>query len=128
MTSLQPENRTTIDDLLAKALTRNRYTSYDIAAAEARLRSRQAPTTGHRASAPQTPSPTHTEWTPPEDERTPDADWPGGTSTPSACWSCTGLTRMGSTPTSSPASTTPRSAASPSPSPPWSTNCATSPP
>ncbi|MFJ3310837.1 hypothetical protein ACIPSA_49480 [Streptomyces sp. NPDC086549] len=74
MTSLQPEHRTTIDDLLAKALTRNRYTAYDIAAAEARLRSRQA--ARHRPPRQRTAdaAPTHTEWTPPDDERTPDAD------------------------------------------------------
>ncbi|MGW7410175.1 hypothetical protein ACWGI9_41990 [Streptomyces sp. NPDC054833] len=74
MTSLQPENRTTIDDLLAKARTRNRYAAYDIAAAEARLRSRQAARHRPPRQCTADSAPTHTEWTPPEDERTPDAD------------------------------------------------------
>ncbi|GAA3135825.1 hypothetical protein GCM10010521_22360 [Streptomyces rameus] len=37
-----PDDDRTIDDLLTSARTRNRYAAYDMAAAEARLRARQA--------------------------------------------------------------------------------------
>ncbi|TPQ21367.1 hypothetical protein [Streptomyces sporangiiformans] len=67
-----PSDRRTIDDLLAKARTQNRYTDYDIAAAEARLRSRQA--ARHRPPRHRTTPTPHTTWTAPEDDRTPDAD------------------------------------------------------
>lgn len=70
-----PSDRRTIDDLLAKARTRNRYAGYDMAAAEARLRSRQA--ARHRPPRQRTPGttvPAHTAWTAPDADRTPDAD------------------------------------------------------
>ncbi|MEV6057932.1 hypothetical protein [Streptomyces sp. NPDC052107] len=73
MTPLPPDHRT-IDDLLAQARTRNRYASYDMAAAEARLRARQ--TARHRPPRPRTTDPggAPTVWTAPKDERTPDSD------------------------------------------------------
>ncbi|MEU3953595.1 hypothetical protein AB0F45_14945 [Streptomyces achromogenes] len=73
MTPLPSDHRT-IDDLLATARTRDRYTGYDMTAAEARLRARQA--ARHRPPRQRTAStaPLHTEWTVPQDERTPDAN------------------------------------------------------
>jgi hypothetical protein len=70
----QPPDHRTIDDLLAKARTRNRYATYNMAAAETRLRTRQA--ARHRPPRQRTSDTAlaHTEWTPPENERTPDAD------------------------------------------------------
>ncbi|MFE2967769.1 hypothetical protein ACFXKC_29650 [Streptomyces sp. NPDC059340] len=69
--STLPSDRRTIDELLAKARTRDRYAGYDLAGAEARLRSRQA--ARHR---PRTPDAAlvRAVWTTPEDDRTPDAD------------------------------------------------------
>ncbi|GAA2523944.1 hypothetical protein [Streptomyces longisporus] len=73
MTPLPTEPRT-IDDLLTKARTRNRYATYDMTAAEARLRARQV--TRHRPPRQRTADAAlaYTEWTAPEDDRTPDAD------------------------------------------------------
>ncbi|QIY99751.1 hypothetical protein HEP87_45070 [Streptomyces sp. S1D4-11] len=48
--STLPSDRRTIDELLAKARTRDRYAGYDLAGAEARLRSRQA--ARHRPRTP----------------------------------------------------------------------------
>ncbi|MER6093357.1 hypothetical protein [Streptomyces bluensis] len=63
-----PSDRRTIDDLLTKARTRNRYTDYNMAAAEARLRSRQA--ARHRPPRQRTPgSPAPTVWTAPDADR-----------------------------------------------------------
>ncbi|MEU3862662.1 hypothetical protein AB0F03_36030 [Streptomyces sp. NPDC028722] len=69
-----PDDDRTIDDLLASARARNRYAAYDMAAAEARLRARQI--ARHRPPRQRTAdaAPLNTEWTAPEDERTPDAD------------------------------------------------------
>ncbi|MFG3016148.1 hypothetical protein ACGFZB_38020 [Streptomyces cinerochromogenes] len=68
-----PDDDRTIDDLLTSARTRNRYATYDMAAAEARLRARQA--ARHRPPRPRTADAAlHAEWTAPEDEHTPDAD------------------------------------------------------
>ncbi|MFF1285455.1 hypothetical protein ACFVY4_32675 [Streptomyces sp. NPDC058299] len=70
-----PDDDHTIDDLLASVRTRNRYATYDMAAAGARLRARQ--TARHRPPRQRTTdtAPLHTEWTTPEeDESTPDAD------------------------------------------------------
>ncbi|WP_405626581.1 RNA polymerase sigma factor [Streptomyces sp. NBC_01396] len=69
-----PPDRPTIDDLLAKARTHNRYASYDMAAAEARMRSRQA--ARHRPPRQRTADTAHVwaAWTAPEDDHTPDAD------------------------------------------------------
>ncbi|MER6421147.1 hypothetical protein [Streptomyces sp. NPDC001137] len=63
-----------IDDLLTKARTPNRYATYDMTAAEARLRARQV--TRHRPPRQRTADAAlaYTEWTAPEDDRTPDAD------------------------------------------------------
>ncbi|WP_026252804.1 hypothetical protein [Streptomyces sp. PsTaAH-124] len=71
--TLLPDHHT-IDDLLAKARTRNRYAAYDMATAENRLRARQA--ARHRPPRQRTSDTalTRTEWTPPDNERTPDAD------------------------------------------------------
>ncbi|MER5228331.1 hypothetical protein, partial [Streptomyces flaveus] len=73
MSTMPPDPRT-IDDLLAKARTRNRYADYDVAAAEARLRSRHA---ARRSPPRQRTAETalaHTAWTTPAHDRTPDAD------------------------------------------------------
>jgi hypothetical protein len=73
MTPLSDDHRT-IDELLACARIRDRYAGYDMAAAEARLRARQA--ARHRPPRQRAADtvPIHAEWTRPEDERTPDAD------------------------------------------------------
>ncbi|MEU6594362.1 hypothetical protein ABZ923_35040 [Streptomyces sp. NPDC046881] len=52
-----PDDDRTIDDLLTSARTRNRYATYDMAAAEARPR--QA---ARHATAPPTPPPSITTW------------------------------------------------------------------
>ncbi|MET7920367.1 hypothetical protein ABZU45_31795 [Streptomyces avermitilis] len=74
MSTQPPPDSPTIDDLLAKGRTRNRYAGYDVAAAEARLRGRQA--ARHRPPRQRTADTAlaHTVWTAPEDDRTPDAD------------------------------------------------------
>jgi hypothetical protein len=69
--STLPSDHRTIDDLLAKARTRDRFAAYDLSAAEARLRGRQA--VRHRPRNPEAAL-THAAWTTPEDDRTPDAD------------------------------------------------------
>ncbi|MEU0254575.1 hypothetical protein ABZ299_19130 [Streptomyces sp. NPDC006184] len=71
-----PDDDRTIDDLLTSARTRNRYATYDMAAAEARLRARQ---TARHANAPPTPPPFTPNGPPPRTNapRTPTA--PGGT-------------------------------------------------
>ncbi|MFG2030456.1 hypothetical protein [Streptomyces sp. NPDC048825] len=76
MSTMPPDPRT-IDDLLAKARTRNRNADYDVTAAEARLRSRHA--ARHRPPRQRTAETAlaHTAW-PPAYDRTPDADAPGG--------------------------------------------------
>lgn len=73
MTPLPSEHRT-IDDLLAAARTRNRYATYDMAAAEARLRTRQAARYRPPRQRNADTAPVHAEWTTPEEELTPDAD------------------------------------------------------
>ncbi|MDX2827165.1 hypothetical protein Sipo8835_46610 [Streptomyces ipomoeae] len=64
-----PSDRRTIDDALAKARTQDRYTDYDMTAAEARLRSRQ--TIRHRPPRQRAnPGPaTTTAWTAPDADR-----------------------------------------------------------
>jgi len=70
--STLPSDPRTVDDLLAKGRTQDRYADYDVAAAEARLRSRQA--ARHRPPRQRTADTAHAAWTTPEDDRTPDAD------------------------------------------------------
>ncbi|MFE9687810.1 hypothetical protein [Streptomyces sp. NPDC006285] len=71
--STTPSQPSTLDDLLSAARTRTRYHRYDVAAAEARLRNRQA--SRHRPPRQRTDTGlTPMEWTRPEDDRTPDAD------------------------------------------------------
>ncbi|GAA1917724.1 hypothetical protein GCM10009837_48640 [Streptomyces durmitorensis] len=72
MSTTQPDHRRTIDDLLGKARTHDRYDNYDIAAAETRLRQRQA-TRQRSATAPSVPAWTPV-WTEPGADRAPDAD------------------------------------------------------
>ncbi|MEH0580231.1 hypothetical protein QBA54_38535 [Streptomyces sp. B21-108] len=71
---MQPPDHRTIDDLLAKARTRDRYATYNMAAAETRLRTRQ--TARHRPLRQRTTDTAlaHTAWTPPANDSTPDAD------------------------------------------------------
>jgi hypothetical protein len=99
-----PEDRT-IDDLLACARTRNRYTAYDMVAAEARLRARQA--ARHRPPRQRAADtvPAHTEWITPEDDRAPDAD--------RAWWDLNAVCLLALAPT--PTSTSPPSSAATSP-------------
>ncbi|MDQ1033612.1 hypothetical protein QFZ75_000028 [Streptomyces sp. V3I8] len=74
--STTPSQPPTLNDLLASARTRDRYSNYDVAAAEARLRARQA--SRHRPPRQRTTNTVlalaHKEWTRPQDEYTPDAD------------------------------------------------------
>ncbi|GHD92695.1 hypothetical protein [Streptomyces naganishii] len=68
-----PSDPRTIDDLLAKARTHNRYATYNMAAAEGRLRARQAARHRPPRQRPTETALVHTEWTPPANS-TPDAD------------------------------------------------------
>ncbi|MFH8483869.1 hypothetical protein [Streptomyces longisporoflavus] len=72
MSTTRPDHRRTIDDLLSKARTRDRYDDYDIGAAETRLRQRQA--TRRRATGGSSVSGWTPVWTDPCADRAPDAD------------------------------------------------------